>query len=63
MEKNTNYDKLLDALEYIKAVCEAHIEGGCPLCPLSDEKGECCLRKGKDMNTHSIIDKHAQRGA
>ena len=52
MEKNTN-----------KAVCEAHIEGGCPLCPLSDEKGECCLRKGKDMNTHSIIDKHAQRGA
>lgn len=43
MEK-INYDKLQDGLEYIRKVCEdAQEEGGCEVCPLGNNKGECQL--------------------
>lgn len=39
-----DYDKLQDALETIKGVCEAHTEEeGCSNCPLGDKYGTCRL--------------------
>ena len=39
-----DYDKLQDALEAIKTVCEDHIgEEGCSGCPLGNKNGICKL--------------------
>lgn len=42
---NVDYDKLQDALEEVKKVCEDHIgEEGCDNCPLGGKDGECLLQ-------------------
>ena len=39
-----DYDRLQDALEYIKTICEdAQEEGGCSECPLGTASGCCKL--------------------
>lgn len=38
-----DYDKLQDALEQIKTVCEDHTEEGCAMCPLGGSDGICRL--------------------
>lgn len=38
-----DYDKLQDALETIKAVCENQINEGCTECPLGGKDGICRL--------------------
>lgn len=40
---NVDYDKLQDALELIKTVCENFLEEGCSSCPLGDKTGICKL--------------------
>ena len=46
MEKNINYDKLQDGLEYIRKICEeAQEAGGCEFCPLGSNGGECQLAR------------------
>jgi hypothetical protein len=42
MQKNIDYDKLQDSLEYIKIVCENQ-KNGCEGCPLGDKYGICRL--------------------
>lgn len=38
-----DYNKLQDALEVIKTVCENHTKAGCARCPLGDKYGQCQL--------------------
>lgn len=44
MPNNIDYDKLQDALEVIKALCEnQQNESGCTGCPIGDKNGFCRL--------------------
>ena len=42
-----NEQKILDALDYIKEICESHT---CSKCPLSNENARCILRNYDPCN-------------
>lgn len=61
MHENIDYDKLQDALETIKNVCETSNQKGCSNCPLGDKFGTCRLMTRPDLWVPRHPDTHAFR--